>query len=115
MTKYNKHEPCAYFGVYFKTYEYDYRHPRGGSSYHSIIFFFKMIFIKKKIPVSSFKSLSYWQVLPELSCVDTCQIWKGYSIDNEGFFLQKRKNRENSVTEEIGLVTPNTVILRYSA
>ena len=48
--------------------------------------------------------IRFWQMSPQLSCGDTCQIWTWYSIANDSFDISK--NSENNGTEEIGLVTP---------
>ena len=45
-----------------------------------------------------------WQVPPQLSYWDTCQIWTWYSICNQ--CLDKGESGENNGTGEIALVTP---------
>ena len=46
-----------------------------------------------------------WQVSPQLSCGDTCQIWLSYAIPNMCFENGEKLGKNNKI-EEIILVTP---------
>ena len=62
------------------------------------------IFRLAKVPLSYLNHIYIWQVPPQLSCSDTCQIKSRYSIANVCF--HNTEKFINSGTEEIGLVTP---------
>ena len=60
--------------------------------------------ISQKYLLHSLNLFHIWQVSPQLSCGDTCQIWTWYSIAH--MYFDDVENWENNGTEEMGLVTP---------
>ena len=65
--------------------------------------------ILQKYWLDSWSHFHIWQVSPQLSCGDTCQIWMWCSICNQCF--DNNENQENNRTEEIGLVTPPLILI----
>ena len=68
----------------------------------SLIYLLRQILIYRNSRLDILNHFHIWQVSPQLSCGDTCQIWTWYFIVNVCF----DSAGGNNGTEEIGLVTP---------
>ena len=64
-------------------------------------FLLKHFFISQNYLLGSLNHIHMWQLSPQLSCGNNCQIWTWYSTTNMYLVML-----ENNGTEEIGLVTP---------
>ena len=75
---------------------------------HFIKFFRKICPILEKYHLEHLNHIHIWQVLPQLSCRNTCQVWMWDSIGNQCF--DNSNKIEKMIREKIKLVIPTPVM-----
>ena len=63
---------------------------------HSIIFLVKEVLIFQEYLLGSLNHFHIWQVSPQHSCGDTCQIWTWYLVGNHCFDNGKKSGKRMS-------------------
>ena len=83
---------------------------RGLLKFCSWIILFQEISIYQNSRLDTLNHNHIWQVSPQLSCGDTCQIWVWYFIDNVCFESAENLGKKKQ-TEEIGLANPTPGVI----